>query len=147
MLHEHGARVIFGGEVLSDHGRGAGNFVAPTLAEVPRDEHPCWERDRLLPVVMMRRYRSSDRAVAPIRDLKRARTVRVHGDEDETAWFKQAFVAAAEQSDAHAPAGATSAWPSLQASMRAEEDAADMVPALRAYLSQYLRTETESGTP
>ena len=151
-LHEHGARVLFGGEVLSDHGRGAGHFVAPTLAEVPTDEHPCWGRELLLPLVMMRRFRAPDSAVLTIRDLKRTSAVRVYGDADDRSWFTRALANVADRPDAFAPEGSESAWTSLPASLRAEEeesapDAGDAGNALHAYLAQYLRAESAPVRP
>ena len=150
-LHEQGARVLFGGETLNAHGLGAGHFVAPTLAYVPTDEHPCWGRELLLPVLLMRRFRTPDRAVLTIRDLKRTSTVRVYGNDEDAAWFTQALANVAERPDWLAPEGATSAWTSMPASLRAEEtaapDAADALSALHAYLAQYLRAGSAPVTP
>jgi len=86
-LHAYGARVLFGGHVLHEGGHGAGNFVAPTLAEVPTNEHPCWSSEVLLPVIMLRRYRMPDRAVATIAELPGTPTVEVHGDASEVTTF------------------------------------------------------------
>lgn len=150
-LHEHGARVLFGGETLSAHGLGAGHFVAPTLADVPTDEHPCWGRELLLPLLLMRRFRTPDRAVLTIRDLKRTSTVRVYGNDEDAAWFTQALANVAEHPDSLALERATSAWTSMPASLRAEEEAApaaaDALSALHAYLAQYLGAGSAPVTP
>ncbi len=145
-LHEHGARVLFGGETLSGHGLGAGHFVAPTLAEVPTDEHPCWGRELLLPLLLMRRFRTPDRAVLTIRDLKRTSTVRVYGTADDATWFTRAVANVAEHPDSLAPEGAMSAWTSMPPSIRGAEeaaaDAAHAANAIHTYLAQYLRVES-----
>lgn len=146
-LHEQGAHVLFGGETLSDHGRGAGHFVAPTLAEVARDGHPCWGRELLLPLLMLRRYRTPEGAIGIVRGLSRTSRVPVHGTAEEEARFARARAGTMERADPFAPIDATSAWSSMPASLRADEYASDEAPLLHEYLARYLRVDADPVAP
>ena len=133
LLRDLGGRVHAGGRVLDEHGLGAGNFVAPTVAEVPVD-HPCWSQEMMQPILFVRRYHNPELAAATIAKLGRPRMLRVHGTAREERWFHRTVEARRGQ----ATTSIASSWPTLFPFMRADDTIAATVQSLHDYLAQYL---------
>jgi len=89
--------------------------------------------------------------VMAVHDLKRISAVLVHGDAEDKARFARALAVGAAPSDSLAPEGATSAWTSAPASLRAAAEdapeAQDAARTLHAYLSQYLQPASAPAAP
>ncbi|MDH5234064.1 MAG: aldehyde dehydrogenase family protein, partial [Gemmatimonadota bacterium] len=111
-LREGGSQVLFGGAQLTAGGLGAGQFVAPTLAESPLD-HALWHEEMFLPILMMHRVQSNDEAMRLANASTLGLTAGVYGSADEVQWFFDHIEAGVLY--ANRPQGATTgAWPGYQ---------------------------------
>ena len=126
LLRDLGGRVHAGGRVLDEGGLGAGNFVAPTVAEVPVD-HPCWSQEMMQPILFVRRYHNPELAAPTIAKLGRPRMLRVHGSAREERWFPRTV----EPRRGKAPASIARSWPTLFPFMRADDTIAATVQSLQ----------------
>ena len=111
-LREGGSQVLFGGEQLTAGALGAGQFVAPTLAESPLD-HALWHEEMFLPILMMHRVKSNDEAMRLANASTLGLTAGFYGSADEAQWFFDHIEAGVLY--ANRPQGATTgAWPGYQ---------------------------------
>jgi len=86
-LRGSGARILTGGEQLHDGPLSHGLFVRPTLAEAPAD-HPLWQQEMFLPIVMLQRVSSNEEAMALANASPLGLTAGFYGAADEIPWFQ-----------------------------------------------------------
>src|SRR5215472_6476088 len=85
-LRSSGARILSGGEQLREGPLAHGLFVRPTLAEAPAN-HPLWQKEMFLPIVMLHRVSSNDEAMALANASPLGLTAGFYGAADEIPWF------------------------------------------------------------
>ena len=142
-LRTGGARVLAGGEQLTEGPLGHGFFVLPTLAEAP-GEHPLWQKDMFLPIVMVQRVSSNDEAMTLANASPLGLTAGFYGAADEIPWFQQRIEAGVTY--ANRPQGATTgAWPGYQA-FGGWKGSGSTGKAIGSYyyLPQYLREQSQT---
>jgi acyl-CoA reductase-like NAD-dependent aldehyde dehydrogenase len=142
-LREGGARILTGGEQLRAGALGHGFFVRPTLAEAPR-EHPLWQREMFLPIVMLQRVSSNDEAMALANASPLGLTAGFYGAADEIEWFQENIEAGVTY--ANRPQGATTgAWPGYQAfgGWKGSGSTGKAIGSFY-YLPQYLREQSQT---
>jgi 1-pyrroline-5-carboxylate dehydrogenase len=111
-LRDGGARVLAGGQPLTDGDLAAGYFCAPTLAEAPLD-HPLWQQEMFLPIVMLARVPDRETAMSLANAASLGLTAGFYGGADEVGWFFDHIEAGVTY--ANRPQGATTgAWPGYQ---------------------------------
>ena len=142
-LRSGGARILAGGEQLTEGPLGHGFFVLPTLAEAP-GEHPLWQKEMFLPIVMLQRFSSNDEAMALANASPLGLTAGFYGAADEIPWFQQRIEAGVTY--ANRPQGATTgAWPGYQA-FGGWKGSGSTGKAIGSYyyLPQYLREQSQT---
>ena len=111
-LVQGGATMIAGGRALEEGELARGFYCAPTLAEAPL-EHPLWQEEMFLPIVMLARVPDLDAGMALANASTLGLTAGFYGSEDEAAWFFERIEAGVTY--ANRPQGATTgAWPGYQ---------------------------------
>ena len=91
---------------------GRGHFVAPVLAEAPR-EHPLWRTELFAPVLLMSRAASRDEAMALANASDVGLTAGFYGGADEVGWFHEHIEAGVTYAN-RAQGATTGAWPGYQ---------------------------------
>jgi acyl-CoA reductase-like NAD-dependent aldehyde dehydrogenase len=140
-LRSDGARILSGGEQLRDGALAHGFFVRPTLAEAPAD-HPLWQKEMFLPIVMVQRVSSNDEAMALANASPLGLTAGFYGAAAEIPWFQQNIEAGVTY--ANRPQGATTgAWPGYQAfgGWKGSGSTGKAIGSFY-YLPQYLREQS-----
>jgi len=111
-LRASGANVINGGAQLRDGDFARGYYVEPVLAEASL-EHPLWQHEMFLPVLMLHRYQDGEEAMRLANDSPMGLTAGFFGAADETPWFHDNIEAGVTY--VNRPQGATTgAWPGYQ---------------------------------
>jgi acyl-CoA reductase-like NAD-dependent aldehyde dehydrogenase len=111
-LRGSGARILSGGASLREGSLARGFFVRPTLAEAPL-EHPLWQKEMFLPIVMLHRVKTNDEAMTLANASPLGLTAGFYGGAQEIAWFQENIEAGVTY--ANRPQGATTgAWPGYQ---------------------------------
>jgi acyl-CoA reductase-like NAD-dependent aldehyde dehydrogenase len=111
-LRGNGARIVSGGESLREGNLARGFFVRPTLAEAPL-EHPLWQKEMFLPIVMLHRVKTNEEAMKLANASPLGLTAGFYGAAQEIAWFQENIEAGVTY--ANRPQGATTgAWPGYQ---------------------------------
>jgi acyl-CoA reductase-like NAD-dependent aldehyde dehydrogenase len=142
-LRSGGARILSGGEQLREGALAHGFFVRPTLAEAGA-EHPLWQKEMFLPIVMLHRVASNDEAMALANASPLGLTAGFYGASDEIAWFQDHIEAGVTY--ANRPQGATTgAWPGYQA-FGGWKGSGSTGKAIGSYyyLPQYLREQSQT---
>jgi 1-pyrroline-5-carboxylate dehydrogenase len=113
LLRSQGSRVLSGGEQLLSGPLAQGFFVRPTLAEAAPD-HPLWQEEMFLPILMSQRVGSNEEAMQLANCSPLGLTAGFYGASDEIAWFQDHIEAGVTY--ANRPQGATTvASPCCQA--------------------------------
>jgi 1-pyrroline-5-carboxylate dehydrogenase len=142
-LRTGGARILAGGDQLREGTLAHGLFVRPTLAEAPA-EHPLWQKEMFLPIVMLQRVSSNDEAMALANASALGLTAGFYGAADEIPWFQENIEAGVTY--ANRPQGATTgAWPGYQA-FGGWKGSGSTGKAMGSfyYLPQYLREQSQT---
>ena len=142
-LRSEGARVLAGGEQLRDAPLEHGWFVRPTIAEAPLD-HPLWNEEMFLPILMMHRVASNDDAMALANRSALGLTAGFYGAADEVGWFNEHIEAGVTY--ANRPQGATTgAWPGYQAfgGWKGSGSTGKAIGSFY-YLPQYMREQSQT---
>lgn len=140
-LRSQGARVVIGGEPIRDLARGF--FVQPTLAEAPID-HPLWQHEMFLPILMLHRVASNDEAMQLANHSALGLTAGFYGSRDEVSWFHRHIEAGVTY--ANRPQGATTgAWPGYQpfGGWKGSGNTGKGIASFY-YLPQYLREQSQT---
>lgn len=142
-LREGGARILAGGQRLTDGALASGCYVAPTLAEAPHG-HPLFETEMFLPVAMLARVAGIEEGVARSNAVPLGLTAGVFGDAREVDYFLEHIEAGTVY--VNRPQGATTgAWPGYQA-FCGWKGSASTGKAIGSfyYLPQYLREQSQT---
>jgi acyl-CoA reductase-like NAD-dependent aldehyde dehydrogenase len=111
-LAENGARILSGGQRLTEGDLAHGYFVAPTLAEAPAT-HPLFTEEMFVPIAMLCRVRDRNEAVRLANDSRFGLTAGCYGNDEDAAYFFDNIEAGVTY--VNRPQGATTgAWPGYQ---------------------------------
>lgn len=138
------AKMISGGEVLTDGDLADGYFCAPTIAEASLD-HPLWQREMFVPIVMLARVPDKETGMQLTNDSPLGLTAGFYGDQEETQWFFDNVEAGVTY--ANRPQGATTgAWPGYQ-SFGGWKGSGNTGKGIASfyYLAQYLREQSQTS--
>jgi acyl-CoA reductase-like NAD-dependent aldehyde dehydrogenase len=142
-LGSGGSRILIGGEQLKTGELSHGYFCAPTLAEAP-DHHPLWNEEMFCPIVMLRRVRDREQALALANASPLGLTAGFYGAADEVSWFFDHIEAGVTY--ANRPQGATTgAWPGYQAfgGWKGSSSTGKAIGSFY-YLPQYMREQSQT---
>jgi acyl-CoA reductase-like NAD-dependent aldehyde dehydrogenase len=142
-LRAGGAKVISGGAQITHPGFSRGWYVEPMFVEAPLD-HPLWQHEMFLPVLMLHRYRDNDEALRLANDTSMGLTAGFYGDDEEMAWFHENIEAGVTY--ANRPQGATTgAWPGYQpfGGWKGSGSTGKAIASFY-YLAQYLREQSRT---
>jgi len=143
LLCTDGARILTGGEQLREGALAKGLFVRPTIAEAPT-EHPLWQQEMFLPILMLHRVSSNDEAMQLANASRLGLTAGFFGARDEIAWFQRNIEAGVTY--ANRPQGATTgAWPGYQpfGGWKGSGTTGKAIASFY-YLPQYLREQSQT---
>ncbi|MEO6264910.1 MAG: aldehyde dehydrogenase family protein [Luteimonas sp.] len=147
-LQAAGARMISGGAQLRDgaapdQSLARGYYVQPVLAEAALD-HPLWQDEMFLPVLMLHRYCDRDKAMRLANDTDMGLTAGFYGSANEVPWFQEHIEAGVTY--ANRPQGATTgAWPGYQpfGGWKGSGSTGKAIASFY-YLAQYLREQSRT---
>jgi acyl-CoA reductase-like NAD-dependent aldehyde dehydrogenase len=142
-LRGGGARILAGAQQLRGEALGQGWFVRPTLAEAP-PEHPLWQREMFLPILMLHRVGSNEDAMHLANAPALGLTAGFYGASDEIGWFQEHIEAGVTY--ANRPQGATTgAWPGYQpfGGWKGSGNTGKAIASFY-YLPQYLREQSQT---
>jgi 1-pyrroline-5-carboxylate dehydrogenase len=106
-------KVLVGGEVIGEGAMARGNFVQPTVVEVPRDSY-IWKKELFLPFVAISEIDSLDDAMVDANDTPYGLTAGFYSeDKKEVEWFLDRIQAGVVYVNRRAGA-TTGAWPGVQ---------------------------------
>jgi acyl-CoA reductase-like NAD-dependent aldehyde dehydrogenase len=143
LLRDGGARLLAGGGRLEDGSLARGFFVQPTVAEAPL-QHPLWNEEMFLPIVMLHRVSSNEEAMQLMNRSALGLTAGFYGAAGEVAWFQEN--AEAGVTYANRPQGATTgAWPGYQAfgGWKGSGNTGKAIGSFY-YLPQYMREQSQT---
>lgn len=142
-LQTKGARMHAPGERLRDGALGRGFYLRPVVAEAPL-EHPLWEREMFLPILMMHRVSSNEEAMQLANRSPLGLTAGFYGASEEVPWFQEHIEAGVTY--ANRPQGATTgAWPGYQpfAGWKGSGNTGKAIASFY-YLPQYMREQSQT---
>jgi acyl-CoA reductase-like NAD-dependent aldehyde dehydrogenase len=142
-LGSGGGRVLIGGKQVRTGELAHGYFCLPTLAEAP-DHHPLWNEEMFCPIVMLRRVRDREQALALANASPLGLTAGFYGAADEVSWFFDHIEAGVTY--ANRPQGATTgAWPGYQAfgGWKGSSSTGKAIGSFY-YLPQYMREQSQT---
>jgi len=142
-LRAAGSRVLCGGEQLRDGEQEQGFFVRPTLAAAP-PEHPLWQVEMFLPILMTHRVSSIGEAMELANRSPLGLTAGFYGGAGEITWFQDNIEAGVTY--ANRPQGATTgAWPGYQAfgGWKGSGNTGKAIGSFY-YLPQYMREQSQT---
>ncbi len=106
-------RILTGGKLLQEGELEKGYFVAPTLVEGVRPNHPLWKQEMFLPITMLEKFSDLGQAMSLANDVDFGLTAGFFGTQEEADWFFENIEAGVTY--ANRPQGAsTGAWPGYQ---------------------------------
>lgn len=139
-LRTHG-RVLAGGEILG----GQGFYVAPTVVDNLPEDHPLWQQELFLPIVLVGTFTDFDEALAKANAVDFGLTAGCYSeDPHEVERFLETIEAGVIYVNRHTSA-TTGAWPGYQpfggwkASSNTHKGAGGAY-----YLTQYLREQSQT---
>ncbi|HEY2346763.1 MAG TPA: aldehyde dehydrogenase family protein [Xanthomonadaceae bacterium] len=142
-LRSGGAKLVAGGETIASDDYARGWYVEPTLAEAPLD-HPLWQHEMFLPILMLHRYRDDAEAMRLANATTMGLTAGFYGSVEQTAWFHEHIEAGVTY--ANRPQGATTgAWPGYQpfGGWKGSGSTGKAIASFY-YLAQYLREQSRT---
>ncbi len=105
-------KILTGGKVLTEGEFANGYFCAPTLAELPLDNH-LWKEEMFVPITTVAKVSSLEEAMQQANDVNYGLTAGFYGTQEEVDWFFDKIEAGVTY--ANRPQGATTgAWPGFQ---------------------------------
>ncbi|MBS0419888.1 MAG: aldehyde dehydrogenase family protein [Proteobacteria bacterium] len=142
-LSSHGARTLIGGAQLREGELAHGLFVEPLVAEAP-PEHPLWQKEMFLPILMVQRVGSNNAAMELANQSPLGLTAGFYGATNEIAWFQGNIEAGVTY--ANRPQGATTgAWPGYQpfGGWKGSGSTGKAIASFY-YLPQYMREQSQT---
>ena len=142
-LRAEGAKILFGGDLLSSGDLARGFYAAPTLAEASLD-HPLWREEMFLPILMLHRVKDLDAGIRQANDSDLGLTAGVYGSKADVAEFLDRIEAGVTYSNR--PQGATTgAWPGYQpfGGWKGSGNTGKAIASFY-YLAQYLREQSQT---
>ena len=142
-LREGGGRILAGGTRIQDGDLAHGHFVAPTVAEAPRD-HPLFREEMFQPILMVARVKDLREGIARANDSALGLTAGCYGNDDEVRTFLDQIEAGVTY--VNRPQGATTgAWPGYQAfgGWKGSGSTGKAIGSLY-YLPLYLREQSQT---
>jgi 1-pyrroline-5-carboxylate dehydrogenase len=142
-LRQSDAKVLAGGQILTEGEFADGYYCAPTVAEAPLD-HPLWRKEMFVPIVMLARVPDNKTAMRLTNDTPLGLTAGFYGSEAETRWFFDNVEAGVTY--ANRPQGATTgAWPGYQpfGGWKGSGNTGKGIASFY-YLAQYLREQSQT---
>jgi acyl-CoA reductase-like NAD-dependent aldehyde dehydrogenase len=142
-LRSEGAQILTGGEQLREGALARGFFVRPTIAAAPLD-HPLWNEEMFLPILMVHRVASKEAAMALANRSPLGLTAGFYGGAEEIPWFNENIEAGVTY--ANRPQGATTgAWPGYQAfgGWKGSGSTGKAIGSFY-YLPQYMREQSQT---
>jgi acyl-CoA reductase-like NAD-dependent aldehyde dehydrogenase len=142
-LRTGGARILAGGKRPQSGELARGLFVQPALAEAP-PEHPLWQHEMFLPILMVLRVASNEDAMRLANASQLGLTAGFYGSRDEVTWFQEHIEAGVTY--ANRPQGATTgAWPGYQpfGGWKGSGTTGKAIASFY-YLPQYLREQSQT---
>jgi 1-pyrroline-5-carboxylate dehydrogenase len=142
-LRKGGARILFGGDVLSTGDLARGFYAVPTLAEASPD-HPLWREEMFLPILMLHRVKDLDAGIRHANDSELGLTAGVYGSPAEVAEFLDRIEAGVTYSN-RAAGATTGAWPGYQpfGGWKGSGNTGKAIASFY-YLAQYLREQSQT---
>lgn len=137
------ARLVFGGNVLTEGSLARGFYVEPTLAEADAD-HPLWREEMFVPILMMRRIRDLDEGIALANDCDFGLTAGVYGSSAQVGHFLERIEAGVTYAN-RAQGATTGAWPGYQpfGGWKASGNTGKAIASFY-YLAQYMREQSQT---
>jgi len=142
-LRSSGAKMISDGAQIQHGEYGRGFYVEPVLAEAALD-HPLWQHEMFLPVLMLHRYRDREDAMRLANDSSMGLTAGFFGGVDEIPWFHDNIEAGVTY--VNRPQGATTgAWPGYQpfGGWKGSGSTGKAIASFY-YLAQYMREQSRT---
>ncbi len=143
LLRSQGAHSLVTGEQLKEGALARGFFVRPIIAEAPT-EHPLWQTEMFLPIVMVYRVASNQEAMQLANASPLGLTAGFYGAPDEVSWFQENIEAGVTY--ANRPQGATTgAWPGYQpfGGWKGSGNSGKAIASFY-YLPQYMREQSQT---
>lgn len=143
-LKDGDATVISGGARLTEGEMEKGFFCAPTIAEASL-EHPLWQQEMFVPIVMISRVPDKETGMALANDTQLGLTAGFYGNAEETEWFFDNIEAGVTY--ANRPQGATTgAWPGYQpfGGWKGSGSSGKGIASFY-YLAQYMREQSQTS--
>jgi len=137
------SRILTGGEYITDEAFARGFYVEPTLAEAG-DDHPLWQHEMFVPIVMLNRCKRKEEAMQKANASPLGLTAGFYGADDEVEWFLDNIEAGVTY--ANRPQGATTgAWPGYQpfGGWKGSGNTGKAIASFY-YLQQYLREQSQT---
>jgi 1-pyrroline-5-carboxylate dehydrogenase len=128
---------------LRDGALARGFYVRPIVTEAPLD-HPLWQREMFLPILMVHRVSSNEEAMALANQSPLGLTAGFYGAREEVPWFHEHIEAGVTY--ANRPQGATTgAWPGYQpfAGWKGSGNTGKAIASFY-YLPQYMREQSQT---
>ena len=105
--------ILTGGKVRTEGMFGRGYYCEPTIALDVPITHRLWKQEMFLPITMVHKVSSLEKAMEIANDVDYGLTAGFYGTEEETSWFFENIEAGVVY--ANRPHGATTgAWPGFQ---------------------------------
>jgi 1-pyrroline-5-carboxylate dehydrogenase len=142
-LRRGGAQPLAGGEQMRDGELARGFYVRPIVATAP-PEHPLWEKEMFLPILMVHSVSSNEEAMQLANQSSLGLTAGFYGASDEVGWFHEYIEAGVTY--ANRPQGATTgAWPGYQpfAGWKGSGNTGKAIASFY-YLPQYMREQSQT---
>jgi 1-pyrroline-5-carboxylate dehydrogenase len=109
MLREN-STIVYGGQTVGDKGY----YVMPTIATDAPEDHPLWQQEMFLPIVMVEGFTDFDEAMAKANNVDYGLTAGFFSeDDDEIQWFLDNIEAGVVYVN-RASGATTGAWPGYQ---------------------------------
>jgi 1-pyrroline-5-carboxylate dehydrogenase len=142
-LRKDGAKMLYGGDVLSTGDLARGFYTLPTLAEAA-PEHPLWREEMFLPILMLHRVKDLDAGIRHANDSDLGLTAGVYGSPGEVAEFLERIEAGVTYSN-RAAGATTGAWPGYQpfGGWKGSGNTGKAIASFY-YLAQYLREQSQT---
>jgi acyl-CoA reductase-like NAD-dependent aldehyde dehydrogenase len=142
-LSSQGARTLTGGAQLREGELAHGLFVQPLVAEAP-PEHPLWQKEMFLPILMVQRVGSNEEGMQLANRSPLGLAAGFYGAATETSWFHDNIEAGVTY--VNRPQGATTgSWPGYQpfAGWKGSGNTGKAIASFY-YLPQYMREQSQT---